>query len=57
VCVRVFVQAREMEFRDESEEVNSKVMWYSFAQTVVLLASGIFQIRHLQGFFRSKKMV
>merc|ERR1711907_894704 len=52
-----YFKQREMEFRDESEETNARVMWFSFAQTIVLLVSGVWQIRHLQGFFQSKKMV
>jgi hypothetical protein len=48
---------REMEFRDLSESTNARVLWWSLAQTTLLLVSGIWQIRHLKDFFVQKKIV
>jgi len=52
-----YLKAREMIARDESESINSKVMWWSIAETVVLVVSGFWQIRYLKNFFRQKKLV
>jgi len=48
---------REMEFRDTSEETNSRVVWWSIIQTAILLAAGLWQISHLKTFFKTKKLV
>lgn len=47
---------REAVFRDVSEDTNARVMWFSIAQTVVLLASGIWQLTKLKSFFKQKKL-
>lgn len=41
---------REIEsvFRDASERVNKRAMWWSFIQMAVLLAAGAWQMRHLK---------
>jgi hypothetical protein len=43
--------------RNTSESTNSRVMWWSLLQTIVLIGSGLYQIRHLQTFFKKKKLV
>jgi hypothetical protein len=48
---------REERFRQTSESTNSRVLWWSFAQTLVLVATGFWQMRHLKGFFEAKKLV
>ena len=48
---------REERFRQTSESTNSRVLWWSIGQTVVLLATGAWQMRHLKGFFEYKKLV
>jgi predicted metal-binding membrane protein len=50
------VQVREERFRDTSESTNARVMWWSIAQTVVLLIAGVYQLTNLKGFFKSKKL-
>ena len=45
-------QARENTFRDTSESTNSRVLWWSVIQTCALIAIGIWQIKHLQRFFK-----
>ncbi|VDN02383.1 unnamed protein product [Thelazia callipaeda] len=47
---------REERFRQTSENTNSRVLWWSVAQTIVLLVTGAWQMRHLKGFFEAKKL-
>jgi len=48
---------REERFRETSESTNQRVLWWSIAQTVILLVTGFWQMRHLKGFFEAKKLV
>jgi len=48
---------REERFRNTSEETNSRVLWWSLAQTIILLSMGLWQMKHLKGFFEAKKLV
>ncbi|XP_013931354.1 PREDICTED: transmembrane emp24 domain-containing protein 4 [Thamnophis sirtalis] len=48
---------REERFRMTSESTNQRVLWWSIAQTVILLLTGIWQMRHLKSFFEAKKLV
>lgn len=48
---------REERFRQTSESTNSRVLWWAAGQTVVLLAVGAWQMRHLKKFFEVKKLV
>ncbi|XP_065185236.1 transmembrane emp24 domain-containing protein eca-like [Sycon ciliatum] len=48
---------REEQFRSTSESTNSRVLWWSLAQTAILLVLGYWQMRHLRGFFEAKKLV
>ena len=54
---KFFFQYREERFRQTSESTNQRVLWWSIAQTVILLITGFWQIRHLKGFFEAKKLV
>ncbi len=54
---KIFRQYREDRFRQTSEATNSRVLWWSLGQTVVLLVMGAWQIRHLKKFFEAKKLV
>ena len=49
-------QLREENFRDTSESTNSRVLWWSIAQTVVLIVTAVYQLTNLKGFFKSKKL-
>lgn len=40
-----------------SESTNQRVLWWSIAQTLILLATGAWQMKHLKGFFEAKKLV
>lgn len=48
---------REERFRQTSESTNQRVLWWSIAQTVVLVVMGFWQMRHLKKFFEAKKLV
>jgi len=48
---------REERFRITSEATNQRVLWWSIAQTLVLVSAGIWQMKHLKGFFEAKKLV
>ena len=53
----VVFQYREERFRQTSESTNQRVLWWSIAQTVILLITGFWQMRHLKSFFEAKKLV
>uniref|UniRef100_A0A8C5PCA5 Transmembrane p24 trafficking protein 4 n=1 Tax=Leptobrachium leishanense TaxID=445787 RepID=A0A8C5PCA5_9ANUR len=48
---------REERFRLTSESTNQRVLWWSIAQTLILILTGIWQMRHLKSFFEAKKLV
>lgn len=50
-------QFREERFRATSESTNQRVLWWALAQTLILLCTGFWQMRHLKGFFEAKKLV
>lgn len=52
-----YQREREAEFRDTSELTNSRVVYWTVAQLVVLGVTAFWQLKHLQGFFISKKIV
>ncbi|CAG8486161.1 8122_t:CDS:2 [Diversispora eburnea] len=52
-----YQREREAEFRDQSEITNSRVVYWSIAQVIVLLITCLWQMRHLKGFFEAKKLV
>ncbi|KIP09979.1 hypothetical protein PHLGIDRAFT_85652 [Phlebiopsis gigantea 11061_1 CR5-6] len=51
-----YQREREANFRDLSETTNSKAVWYSVAQIVVLIITCVWQMRHLKRFFEERKM-
>ncbi|XP_036777375.2 transmembrane emp24 domain-containing protein 11 [Manis pentadactyla] len=48
---------REENFRMTSEDTNSNVLWWAFAQTLIFISIGIFQMKYLKDFFIAKKLV
>jgi len=50
-----YQRERERDFRDTSELTNSRAVWYSLAQIGVLLATCLWQMRHLKEFFQDRK--
>ncbi|KAG8508622.1 Transmembrane emp24 domain-containing protein 11 [Galemys pyrenaicus] len=55
--IRPLPQAREESFRATSEDTHGGVLRWALAQTLLLLAVGLFQMQHLKGFFIAKKLV
>ena len=43
-----YQREREADFRDLSEVTNSRAVWYSVAQIVVLIVTCVWQLRHLK---------
>ena len=52
-----YQRVRESRFRATSEITNSRVLWWSILQTTVLIFAGLWQMKHLKGFFEAKKLV
>lgn len=52
-----YLREREGAWRVLSESVHSSVIWWAIGQLILLLASGVFQMRYLRNFFRTKKLV
>uniref|UniRef100_M3YIE2 GOLD domain-containing protein n=1 Tax=Mustela putorius furo TaxID=9669 RepID=M3YIE2_MUSPF len=48
---------REENFRMISEDTNGNVLWWAFAQTLIFISIGIFQMKYLKDFFIAKKLV
>ncbi|KAE8614956.1 hypothetical protein XENTR_v10008366 [Xenopus tropicalis] len=48
---------REERFRQTSESTSQRVLWWSIAQTLILVTIGVWQMKHLKGFFEAKKLV
>ncbi|QLQ80732.1 hypothetical protein HG537_0E00850 [Torulaspora globosa] len=51
------VRQNEARFRDESEEVNSKILFWSVLQIAGLILVCYFQLRYLKNFFVKQKVV
>ncbi|TFK71616.1 hypothetical protein BDN72DRAFT_793546 [Pluteus cervinus] len=51
-----YQREREADYRDLSENTNSRAVWYSLAQITVLVGTCVWQLRHLKGFFEDRKM-
>ncbi|KAJ8494327.1 hypothetical protein ONZ51_g2385 [Trametes cubensis] len=51
-----YQREREAAFRDLSESTNSRAVWYTLAQIGVLIATCVWQLRHLRRFFEDRKM-
>jgi hypothetical protein len=52
-----YLREREGAWRLLSETVHSGVIWWSVMQMIILIASGLFQMRSLKNFFKTKKLV
>jgi hypothetical protein len=52
-----YQRSREERFRATSESTNRRVIFWAFTQTLLLVAIGLLQIRHLKNFFVAKKLV
>lgn len=45
---------REERFRLTSESTNQRVLWWSITQTVIVILTGIWQMRHLRASLRPR---
>jgi len=52
-----YQRIRESRFRNTSESTNSRVLSWAILQVCVLVFAGVFQMKHLKGFFEAKKLV
>ncbi|KAI4541356.1 hypothetical protein MG293_008498 [Ovis ammon polii] len=48
---------REEHFWQTSESTNQRVLWWSILQTLILVATGTWQMQCLKSFFKAKKLV
>ncbi|RDX54305.1 hypothetical protein OH76DRAFT_1479308 [Lentinus brumalis] len=51
-----YQREREAAFRNLSEETNTRAVWYTVAQIGVLIATCVWQMRHLKRFFEDRKL-
>eukprot|EP00919_Chromeraceae_sp_WS-2016_P054008 GHVR01128206.1.p1 GENE.GHVR01128206.1~~GHVR01128206.1.p1 ORF type:complete len:205 (-),score=36.13 GHVR01128206.1:97-711(-) len=51
-----YEKLQEEEFRDMSETINIRVMWFSMLQLMLIAASTVFQVFHLTRFFQQQKL-
>ncbi|EIW68652.1 hypothetical protein TREMEDRAFT_31774 [Tremella mesenterica DSM 1558] len=51
-----YMREVEAEFRDLSEATNSRAVWWSLVQILVLVGTAIWQMRHLRVYFEDKKL-
>lgn len=52
-----YQREKEEEFRQISENINNKVLWWAVMQTTLLLSVGFWQMKRLKDFFIAKKLV
>ncbi|TYJ58168.1 hypothetical protein B9479_000992 [Cryptococcus floricola] len=51
-----YLREVEADFRDASESTNTRAVWWSLLQIVVLIAAAGWQMRHLKVYFEDKKL-
>eukprot|EP01100_Stratorugosa_tubuloviscum_P011667 TRINITY_DN524_c1_g1_i1.p1 TRINITY_DN524_c1_g1~~TRINITY_DN524_c1_g1_i1.p1 ORF type:complete len:201 (-),score=80.58 TRINITY_DN524_c1_g1_i1:110-712(-) len=51
------MRLREKAHRNTAESTNARVLWYSFAETLILIFLSIYQIYKLRSFFEVRKTV
>ncbi|KAM9330338.1 transmembrane emp24 domain-containing protein 11-like [Gastrophryne carolinensis] len=52
-----YQREREEYYRQKSEDMNSNVLWWAMAQTIILTTVGIWQVKRLKDFLIAKKVV
>ncbi|RUP44958.1 hypothetical protein BC936DRAFT_148795 [Jimgerdemannia flammicorona] len=52
-----YIVIRERQHRDTAESTNSRVVWWSLLQTVLLIAVCLWQVFYLKRFFEVKRVV
>lgn len=54
---QAYMRMRERVHRNTSESTNSRVVWWSAFEVIVLLAMSLWQIYYLRRFFEVKRIV
>ena len=52
-----YLKARERSHRDTAESTNSRVKWWSIAQTLLLIGTCAWQVYYLKAFFEVKRVI
>ncbi|GAP84578.2 putative endoplasmic reticulum vesicle protein 25 [Rosellinia necatrix] len=52
-----YLRAREQKLRDTNESTNTRVKWFGFGTTTLLVALWAWQIMYLRAYFRSKHLI
>ena len=52
-----YSREKEAGFKDESEEINSRIIFFTVLQTLIILVSGLWQILSLRKFFIARKLI
>jgi len=52
-----YLRAREQTLRDTNESTNTRVKWFGFCTTFLLIALWAWQISYLRAYFRSKHLI
>jgi len=52
-----YQKTREAAFRDVSESTNSRAVWWSVFQIVIVVGSAVWQMQYLKKFFRKRKLI
>ncbi|EON99915.1 putative endoplasmic reticulum vesicle protein 25 protein [Phaeoacremonium minimum UCRPA7] len=52
-----YLRAREQKLRDTNESTNTRVKWFGFGTTFLLIALWGWQIMYLRAYFRSKHLI
>jgi p24 family protein delta-1 len=51
------LRGREQKLRDTNESTNTRVKWFGFGTTFLLIALWAWQIMYLRAYFRSKHLI
>ena len=50
-------QDKEARFREAVDATNSRIVWWSLAQTAVVIIAAVWQVLHLRTYFKKKKLL
>jgi hypothetical protein len=51
-----YQKKNEQYFRDESELINARILWWSLIQAILMIGAGGYVIYNLKGFFVAKRL-
>jgi len=52
-----YMRLRERAHRNTSESTNARVLWFSFIETIILIAMSLYQIQYFRSLFEVRKTV